>query len=422
MKQKEEEIQQKAEYCLQCKTKPCQTGCPLENDIPGMIQKIRNQDIKGAYEVLCQTTMLPAICGTICPHKSQCEGSCVRGKRQEPVSIGMLEEFIGKQAIKQQWEIPLLDSHQQKEKIAILGGGPCGLTCAGFLARMGYAVTIFERSDILGGILVHGIPDFRLDRKVVQKQIEKILKLGITVQYQKELGENLLWKDLEKQYNAVFVSIGANVSSKMQIPGEDLKGVYGANELLEKSNHPSYIGKRVAVVGGGNVAMDAARTIKRLGAMQVTVIYRRSEKEMPAERKEIELAKKEGIHFLFQTNIVQIQGERGKVEKIECIHTKLVKKEGEKREIPVPIENSNETMPMDDVVMAVGSHPDHHVIQALPVEITSKGYIKTKENYQTSHPKIFAGGDVIGTKATVAWAARSGKKAAYAIHQVLQSH
>lgn len=249
MKQKEEEIQQKAEYCLQCKTKPCQTGCPLENDIPGMIQKIRNQDIKGAYEVLCQTTMLPAICGTICPHKSQCEGSCVRGKRQEPVSIGMLEEFIGKQAIKQQWEIPLLDSHQQKEKIAILGGGPCGLTCAGFLARMGYAVTIFERSDILGGILVHGIPDFRLDRKVVQKQIEKILKLGITVQYQKELGENLLWKDLEKQYNAVFVSIGANVSSKMQIPGEDLKGVYGANELLEKSNHPSYIGKRVAVVG-----------------------------------------------------------------------------------------------------------------------------------------------------------------------------
>ena len=270
-----------------------------------------------------------------------------------------------------------------------------------------------------GGILRYGIPDFRLDKDILDKTVEAILSLGIKVEYNKELGRNLSLDDLQKEYDAVVLGFGANIPSKMNIEGEDLDGVYGGNSLLETGNHPSYKGKKVAVVGGGNVAMDCSRTIKRLGADNVYVIYRRAEKQMPAEAKEIEDAKKEGVEFLFQNNIVKILG-KDKVEKIECIKTKLVKKEGETREVPVKIENSNYEMNMDIVVMAVGSSPEKSLLDKLGLELNKWGYINVDENCMTSKKNVYAGGDISGSRATVAWASRTGRDAAYKIIENLK--
>lgn len=270
-----------------------------------------------------------------------------------------------------------------------------------------------------GGILRHGIPEFRLDRDTLDKQIEKILNLGIEVKYGVSLGKDYVLEDLEKEYDAIFLAFGANISSKMGIQGEDLRGVYGGNELLENNTHPDYTNKKVAVIGGGNVAMDTARTIKRKGAEEVTVIYRRAEKQMPAERKEIEDAKREGVKFLFQTNIVKVLGDQ-KIEKIECIKTELIKKEGETREVPVDIIGSNFEIPMDYVVMAVGSRVEEELVKSLGLELTPKGNIKIDENYMTSKNKVFAGGDLSGTKATVAWASRSGRDASIKIMEFLE--
>lgn len=270
-----------------------------------------------------------------------------------------------------------------------------------------------------GGILRHGIPEFRLDRDTLDKQIEKILNLGIEVKYGVSLGKDYVLEDLEKEYDAIFLAFGANISSKMGIQGEDLGGVYGGNELLENNTHPDYTNKKVAVIGGGNVAMDTARTIKRKGAEEVTVIYRRAEKQMPAERKEIEDAKREGVKFLFQTNIVKVLGDQ-KIEKIECIKTELIKKEGETREVPVDIIGSNFEIPMDYVVMAVGSKVEEELVKSLGLELTPKGNIKIDENYMTSKNKVFAGGDLSGTKATVAWASRSGRDASIKIMEFLE--
>lgn len=294
-----------------------------------------------------------------------------------------------------------------------------GISCAANLARYGYSVTILEKYDKLGGILRHGIPNFRLDKQILDKQIEKILELGIDVRYNSVLGEDYTLETLQEEYDAVFLAFGANVSSKMGIEGENLEGVYGGNELLEYNNHPDYTNKGVCVIGGGNVAMDTARTIKRLGAKSVKVIYRRAEAQMPAEKKEIEDAKQEGIEFLFQNNIVKVIGNK-KVEKIECIKTELIRKEGEKRLVPVNIEGSNYEMQMDYVVMAVGSITENELVSKLNVELTKWGNIQVDENYMTSKKGIFAGGDLSGTKATVAWASRSGREAAEAIMKYIE--
>ncbi len=419
MKYSKEEISNKANHCLGCKVKMCQKGCPLGNDITQFIAYVKEEKYEEAYHVLCDTTVLSPICGRICPHKSQCEGSCVRGIKGESVSIGNLEAYLGDLAIENGYEIPKFTEEKKNKKIAIVGGGPAGLTASAHLARYGYDVTIYEKYSKLGGILRHGIPEFRLEKEVLDKQIEKILDLGIKVKYGQTLGKDYLLEDLEKGYDAVFLGFGANISSKMGIPGEELNGVYGGNELLEHNTHPDYTGKKVAVIGGGNVAMDTSRTIKRLGAKEVTVIYRRAEKQMPAERKEIEDAKAEGIKFLFQTNLVKIIGQE-KVEDIECIKTELVKKEGETREVPVDIVGSNYEIPMDYVVMAVGSKTEEALVKSLGVELTSRGNIKVDENYMTSRVKVFAGGDLSGTKATVAWASRSGREAANAIMKFLE--
>ena len=399
------------EYCLNCKVKPCSVkGCPLNNDIPSFIHE---EDYEKAFNILCNTTVLPAICGKICPHEKQCQGSCVRGIKSHPVPIGDMESIIGDMSIKNNYKIPKeIDEKLVDKKVAVIGSGPAGLTCSAFLARKGVQVTLYEKYNELGGILVHGIPEFRLPKQTVKDTINKILDLGIKVELNKELGKNLNIEDLSGKYDAVFVGIGANIPSKMNIPGEDLEGVYGGNTLLETGNHPSYEGKTVAVIGGGNVAMDSARTIKRLGAKQVYVIYRRAEEQMPAERKEIESAKEEGIEFLFQNNIVKVLGNTH-VEKIECIRTQLVKKEGEDRLSPVNIEGSNYIMDMDYVVMATGSKPEEKVIENF--EKNKWGYIAVNEKMQTSIKNVYAGGDIAGEKQTVAWAARSGRNAAESI-------
>ncbi len=442
-------------YCLNCINKPCSNkGCPLNNDIPAFIHE---ENTKKAFEILSNTTVLPAICGAICPHEKQCQGSCIRGINGESVSIGKMEEYIGKESIKNNYKIPTeIDENLVHKKVAVVGSGPAGLTCSAFLAKKGVQVTIYEKFEELGGILTHGIPNFRLDKNIVKSTIDKILDLGIKVKNNIELGKDFTVEELCNEYDAVFIGIGANVPTKMNIEGEDLEGVYGGNTLLENGNHPNYEGKKVAIIGGGNVAMDAARTVKRLGAEEVYVIYRRAEEQMPAERKEIEDAKREGIKFLFQNNIVRIMLDDNneqnkntqeenkqndkyesfeknnqstnieenkqikKVCKIECIKTKLVQKENETRLSPVNIENSNYIMDMDYVIMATGSKPKENNISNF--EKNKWGYINVNEKMQTSIPKVYAGGDIVGEKATVAYAARSGRNAAESIIKDFQQN
>lgn len=420
-----EEIKEKAEDCLNCQNPQCRIGCPLGNHIPDFIAQVKQGDYQKAYEILCQTTVLPAICGRICPHQKQCQGKCIRGIKGEPVSIGEIEKTVGDWALEKGDRLLncYLNQGMPKEtngkKIAVIGGGPSGLTASSFLRKAGYQVTIYEKQKDLGGILKRGIPEFRLSKDIVEKVITQILSLGIHVEYEKELGKNLTIAELEKEYDAIFLSIGANIPRKMMIEGEELEGVFGGNALLELGNHPDYHGKRVSIIGGGNVAMDCARTIKRLGAEQVVVVYRRSEEEMPAEVKEIEDAKQEGVEFLFLTNITKVLGNE-KVEQIECIKTMLVEKEGEKRKVPVDIENSNYCMPMDYVVMAVGGKADKEMLKEQDIAIGTRKYVSVDENGRTSNSKVFAGGDVVGQTATVAWAARDGREVAKKIVEYLE--
>ena len=408
---------EEANRCLNCKTKPCQKACPLENDIPGFIKQVKEENLEEAFKILTNTTVLGAICGRVCPHLKQCMGNCVRGIKSEPINIGKLESYVFDNALEQNFKIERT-SQLQGKKVAVIGGGPSGLTCSAFLSKQGAKVTIYEKQPKLGGITRYGIPDFRLPRDVIDKTVEKILSLGVEEKCNQELGRDYELSDLEDKYDAIYLSFGANISAKMNIPGEDLDGVYGGNELLETGRHPNYEGKSVAVIGGGNVAMDSARTIKRLGAKNVYVIYRRAREQMPAEDYEVEEAIKEGVEFLFQNNIIKIMG-NDKVEKIECIKTELVKKEGEKRLVPVVIENSNYILDMDFVVMAVGSKANKEVVEKTGLETTEYGNIKVDEKYMTSKKGVFAGGDLIGTKATVAWAARSGRNASEEIAKYL---
>lgn len=414
-------INELASYCLNCKVKPCQSGCPLGNDIPEFIKNVKEGNYELAYKVLSRTTVLESICGRICPHMSQCMGKCVRGIKSNPVNIGELEAFVGDMAIENEYNMEEINNSESKrKKIAVIGSGPAGLTCSAFLARAGFDVTIYEKKNSLGGLLRYGIPEFRLPKDILDKTINNILNLGVKIELNKELGKDINLVDLKKQYDAVFISIGANIPWKMGIEGEELNGVFGGNSLLEYNQHPDYTGKKVAIVGGGNVAMDCARTINKMGADKVYVIYRRAEEQMPAERKEIEDAKEEGIEFLFQNNIVKIIGDNcksddvknGSVRKIECIKTELVKKVGDNRLSPVNIVGSNYELDMDYVVMAIGSMPDEKIVNSLGLECDKNGYIIVDENHETSIKNVFAGGDVAKDKATVAFAARAGRDVA----------
>ncbi len=413
--EKSKEIEEKVNYCLNCKVKPCANkGCPLGNNIPEFIKLVKENKIFEAYKVLSETTVLPGVCGRICPHEKQCQGSCVRGIKGEPVSIGEIESYIFDKA--HELGYSLKDCYNTKpkteKKVAVVGGGPAGLACAAFLAKEGINVTIYEKYNKLGGILDHGIPDFRLDKSVLETTINDILDLGIEVKYNYKLDKEKL-EELKTEYDAIFLAIGANKSSKMGVEGENKEGVFGGNELLEYGKHPNYQGKTVAVIGGGNVAMDCARTVNKLGAKKTMVIYRRAEKQMPAERKEIQDAKKEGVEFLFQNNIVKILGDK-KPESLELIKTQLVKKEGEEREVPVNIEKSNYFVDVDYVIMALGSQVSDEVLE-LGLVLNKWGNIMVNEDFKTSQNKIFAGGDLAGFKGTVAWAARTGREAAKSI-------
>lgn len=421
------DIENKVNYCLNCKVKPCSNkGCPLNNDIPSFIQCIKNNNYEEAYKILSNTTVLPGVCGRICPHTKQCQGSCVRGIKGKPVSIGELEALVFDEVVNDETalyscykEEMELNKANNGKKVAIIGGGPAGLSCAAYLARNGVKVTIYEKYDYLGGLLMYGIPEFRLSKDIVRRTISNILHLGIDVQYNRELGKNLKLEELEGKYDAVFLGFGANVSAKMGVKGENLNGVFGGNELLEYNLHPDYTNKKVIVVGGGNVAMDCARTINKLGAKEVSVVYRRAREQMPAEDKEVQDAMDEGVKFLFQNNIVQIKGQNS-VEKVELIKTKLVKKEGETREVPINIENSNYDIDVDYIVMALGSQTSESVYD-LGLVLNKWGNILIDENYRTSNNKIFAGGDLAGIKGTVAWAASSGKEAAKSMLEYLKN-
>ena len=452
MKALSKEIQEKVNYCLNCKVKPCSNkGCPLNNDIPTFIRLVKEGNMEEAYYTLLKTSILGSVCGRICPHYKQCMGSCVRGIKGESVQIGDIEAYISDYGLEHNLIKNIEKTEELKGKnIAVIGGGPAGLTASYFLAKAGANITIYEKHNSLGGILEHGIPEFRLDPKVLKKTVNSILSLGINVKYNVEVMTNnnqeitdttnnqerqdkktnniegkikeqektkISIESIASKYDATILAIGANVSSKMNIPGEDLEGVYGGNELLENKNYPDFKGKIVAVSGGGNVAMDTARTVARLGAKKVFVIYRRAEQQMPAERKEIEDAKKEGIEFLFQNNITKIMGS-GKVEEIECIKTKLVQKEEETRLSPVNIEGSNYRMRMDYVVMAVGSKPEEKDIAVF--EKNKWGYVNTDEEKKTSIKNVYAIGDIAGNKQTVAWAARSGRDVALEIIEKLK--
>ena len=413
------EIQEKANYCLNCPVKPCSNkGCPLGNKIPGFIKAIKEEDYKKAYEILSETTVLEAVCGRICPHTKQCEGSCVRGIKSNPVSIGEMEAFIGDISIKENYKISEKNIENQDKKIAIVGGGPAGITAAAFLLKHGYSVTMYEKYNYLGGLLVHGIPEFRLPKEIVKQTVQKVVDLGLEVKYNQELEKDFTLHELVEEYDAIFLAFGANITTKMGVEGETLDGVYGGNQLLEHQSHPDYTNKKVAIIGGGNVAMDCARTIKRLGAQEVKVIYRRAEEQMPAETKEIQEAKEEGIEFLFQNNIVKISGKE-KVEQVELIKTELVQKEGETRKVPVNIENSNYIIDIDYIIMALGSEPERFV-KKLGLKLNKWGRIQIDEKNRKSNSKVFAGGDIAGAKGTVAWAARSGRDAAYSIMEYLK--
>lgn len=412
MSKPKSEMIKKSEYCLNCKMKPCSNkGCPLNNDIPNFIQKVKEDKMEDAYKILNNTTVLSAICGRICPHKRQCQGSCIRGIKGESVNIGDLEAYVGDYANNNGLSLQINKNNKfQNVNVAIIGGGPAGLTCAAFLAIKGVNVTIFEQKDYLGGLLIHGIPEFRLPKIIVRQTIDKILKLGIKVEYNMTLGKDINIECLQKKFNHIFIAIGANKAIKMGIAGENLNGVYSGNELLEYQNHPSYIGKTVIINGAGNVAMDIARTIKKMGAKKVLIVYRKTISQVPADEKEIQDVINEGIEFLYLHNIIKINGNKN-VESVELIKTRLIKKESDSNIFVENIENTNYELKTDYVVMALGSKIDDKVAKTINLKLNNK-YVEVDNNYNTSLKNVYAGGDLIGRSGTVAKAARDGRKVA----------
>lgn len=411
MEKEKLEVKIAASKCETCVTKPCQIGCPLNIDIPEFIENVKNNNYGEAFKVLCKSTVLPSVCGKICPVDKKCQGSCAKKVSYDPVEIGKIESYVGDLAVENGWKLPR--KGKKKERIAVIGSGPSGLTCAGFLAENGYQVTIYEKHEYLGGLLYHGIPKFRLNKELVSKVIKQILDLGIEVKTNVSLGKDISLKELEKEYDAVFLGLGANVSKMMGLSGEELNGVYGANELLENLVQVDYTSKRVVVIGGGGVSIDMARTAIKEGASEVGIIYRRSRSEMSAEMNDIREAKKEGIKFLFQTNVIKVIGE-DKVNGIECVKTTL-----DKEKKAINVEGSNFVIDTDVVIMAVGSRADSELLESLKLDVKENGYLMVNSNNQTSNPKIFAAGDLTGAKSTVAWACRNGRDTAYSIMKFL---
>ncbi|MDR3565859.1 MAG: NADPH-dependent glutamate synthase [Negativicutes bacterium] len=430
-----ETAQAEAKRCLQCKTAPCKQGCPVEINIPAFIKEIRDGDFDAAIDEIKTKNNLPAVCGRVCPQEDQCEKYCVLGKKGQPVGIGRLERFAADYAIKQGREDKVELSKEQLGKVAIVGGGPAGLTTAGDLARRGYQVTVFEALHAPGGVLMYGIPEFRLPKAIVRKEIEALKKLGVKIVVNAIIGKTFTIDELltEEGYDAVFVGTGAGLPHFMNIPGENLNGVYSANEFLTRTNlmkayqfphtgTPVRVGKAVAVVGAGNVAMDSARTALRLGAEKVYIVYRRSEEEMPARAEELEHAKEEGVDFRLLTAPVGILGDdRGWVKGIECIKMQLGEPDDSGRRKPIPVPDSNYVLDVDTVVMAIGQGPNPLVQDTTPgMDLDKRGNIKADDAGATTKAGVFAGGDIVTGAATVILAMGAGKKAADSIHEYVQ--
>ena len=427
-----------ANRCLNCKNMPCVSACPVNIRIPQFIEKVREGDFEEAYRIISQTSTLPAICGRVCPQEKQCESKCVRGIKGESVGIGRLERFVADWHNRYSSELPSVDA-PNGHKVAIIGSGPAGLTCAGDLAKKGYSVTVFEALHAAGGVLLYGIPEFRLPKTIVQKEVDTLIAMGVDIQTNTVIGKTLTVDDLfEMGYEAVFIASGAGLPSFMGIKGESLNGVYSANEFLTRSNlmkaykddpvTPIMKGGKVAVVGGGNVAMDSARTALRLGADEVHVIYRRSMNEIPARSEEVEHAIEEGVIFDVLTNPVEIIGyqnnedrrdpKNGFVTGIKCVRMELGEPDERGRRSPVVIEGSEFLMDIDTVIMAIGTSPNPLIKMTTDgLEVNRKGCIIVEENGATTRKGVFAGGDAVTGAATVISAMGAGKIAANAIDE-----
>lgn len=430
----EEMAIEEAQRCLNCKHKPCVNGCPVNVKIPEFISLIAEGKFEQAYDKILETNSLPAVCGRVCPQESQCEEKCVRAIKGESVAIGRLERFAA------DWAIKNVQKTYEKvpsngKKVAIIGSGPAGLACAGDLVKLGYEITIFEAFHLSGGVLVYGIPEFRLPKSLVQKEIDGLLKQGVEIRTNMVIGKVLTIAELfEEGYSAVFVGSGAGLPTFMKIPGENLNGVYSANEFLTRINlmkaykegaeTPIMHGNAVAVVGGGNVAMDAARCAKRLGAENVYIIYRRSEAEMPARLEEVHHAKQEGIIFKVLTNPTQILGDdKGWVKGIECVEMELGEPDASGRRRPIAKEGSEHVVDVDTVIMSIGTSPNPLIRSTTPDLSTNKWgcIVADEQTGQTSKDGVFAGGDAVTGAATVILAMGAGKKAATAIDEFIKS-
>ena len=427
-----EQALDEAQRCLHCKNKPCMQGCPVMVHIPDFIEKVAAGEFEEAYQIISNTSALPAVCGRVCPQENQCEKYCVRGVKGEPVGIGRLERFVADWHNANCTEAPVKPA-SNGHKVAIIGSGPAGLTCAGDLARKGYEVTVFEALHLAGGVLVYGIPEFRLPKAIVQKEVDGLKALGVKVETDMVIGRVLSIDELLEEYGfeAVFIGSGAGLPMFMHIPGENLCGVYSANEFLTRinlmkaykpdSSTPIQHGKRVAVVGGGNVAMDAARCAKRLGA-DVHIVYRRGKEELPARREEVEHAEEEGIVFDLLTNPVEIKGDdKGDVCGMTCIRMELGEPDASGRRRPVEIPGSEFTLDVDCVIMALGTSPNPLIKSTTKgLEINKKGGIIVNEDGLTSRENVYAGGDAVTGAATVILAMGAGKHAAKAIDEYIK--
>ena len=427
--------------CLNCKNMPCVTGCPVNIHIPAFIEKIKEGDFEGAYQIIAQSSSLPAVCGRVCPQETQCEAKCVRGIKGEPVGIGRLERFVADWHNTYCTDAPVAPA-SNGHRVAVVGSGPSGLTCAGDLAKKGYKVTVFEALHLAGGVLVYGIPEFRLPKAIVQKEVDTLRALGVDIETNVVIGKTITIDELfEDGYEAVFVGSGAGLPRFMGIPGESLKGVYSANEFLTRSNlmkayrtdsdTPILRAKRVAVVGGGNVAMDAARTALRLGAEHVYIVYRRSMDELPARREEVEHAMEEGIEFRLLNNPTKILGynnpddlrdpKNGCVIGMECIRMELGEPDEKGRRRPVEIPGSVFTMDVDAVIMSIGTSPNPLIKSTTDGLAVNRhgGIIVEEETGATTKTGVYAGGDAVTGAATVILAMGAGKTAAKAIDEYL---
>ena len=426
-----------AERCLHCKVPQCRKGCPVSIDIPTFIGKIKERDFDGAIATIKESNALPAICGRVCPQENQCEKHCILTKRGESVAIGRLERFVADRELALDKEVKPVERAADAQRVAVIGAGPSGLSCAGDLAKKGYDVTIFEALHKAGGVLSYGIPEFRLPKDtVVKKEIENIEKLGVKIEVDSVAGRLYTVDELlqEEGFDAVFIGTGAGLPRFQNIPGESLSGVYSANEFLTRCNlmkayrFPDYatplkVGKTAAIIGGGNVAMDAARTALRLGAEHVYIVYRRSEAELPARAEEVEHAKEEGIDFRLLTNPVAIEGdENGWVKAMRCIRMELGEPDASGRRRPIPVEGSEFSLAVDTVIVAIGTGPNPIIAQTTPgLVLTKRGNIAAdEETGATSKPGVFAGGDIVTGAATVILAMGAGRKAAAAIDAYLK--